>query len=289
MIGTIIDIETTGLLQFQTNLKGESELSDESEIIEVGFINIDMVTRKILTHGTLYFYKPYFDIESKAQRIHGLTRDFLRQHEGDFSKNLIILNSIIQCGCIIGKNSDKFDIPYIKAFIKKHAGDIFDIKSLVTRCAMKGYNGGTVMYNDTLYALDLQTIYKQRFHDLYEEKYGLKLGNNVIFEEKINKLKSVNPDLVTPENYERCKKLHEQLCEERRTEYVYLDPRNPALEKTKRGTLMQYVDVIPSGMEALEFVFKGLNKQREGGAHTALYDCAATFIVWCDATNQKLY
>jgi len=133
MIGTIIDIETTGWLKFETNpTTGVSTLSDESEILEIGFINIDMQTKKILTHGTLYFYKPYFHVESQAQSVHGLTREFLKQYEGDFNKNMIALNSLIQSGCLIGKNSEKFDIPFIKAFIDKHMGRKFDIPLLVS-------------------------------------------------------------------------------------------------------------------------------------------------------------
>lgn len=170
MIGTVIDIETTGWLKFNT-VDGVSQLSDESEILEVGYININMDTKQILTYGTLYFYKPYFNVESDAQKVHGLTREFLKQYEQDFEKNLIALNSLIQCTCLIGKNSDKFDIPFIKAFINKHAGVKFDIPNLVFKLNMNAYNGGKVIYEDTLYAMDMQTIYKERYHSLFYDKY----------------------------------------------------------------------------------------------------------------------
>lgn len=177
MIGTVIDIETTGYLKFDAS-SGISTLADDSEILEVGFLNIDLQTRKILTHGTLYFYKPYFFVESPAQAVHHLTRDFLMKYEDKFEQNLIALNSLIQSTCIIGKNSDKFDIPFIKAFIRKHAGDEFDLPEVVRQLDMKAYNGGKVRYNDTLYALDMQTLYKERFHDLYLERTGNKLPPN---------------------------------------------------------------------------------------------------------------
>lgn len=175
MIGTVIDIETTDWLKFNT-VDGVSQLSDNSEILEVGYININMDTKAILTYGTLYFYKPYFNIESPAQQTHGLTRDFLKQYEQDFEKNLIALNSLIQSTCLIGKNSDKFDIPYIKAFIKKHAGDKFDIPNLVFKLNMDAYNGGKIIYEDGLYAMDMQTIYKTRYHSLHYDKYGYPLA-----------------------------------------------------------------------------------------------------------------
>lgn len=177
MIGTVIDIETTGYLQFDT-ASGVSTLADTSEILEVGFMNINMDTRAILNYGTLYFYKPYFFVESPAQAVHRITRDFISEYEDKFDMNLVALNSLIQSTCIIGKNSDSFDIPFIKAFIRKHGGDEFDIPELVRSLGMKAYNGGKVYYNDTLYALDMQKLYKERFHELYLEKTGNKLPPN---------------------------------------------------------------------------------------------------------------
>lgn len=233
MVGLVIDIESTGYLQFSMD-SGESQLADTSEILEVGYILIDMTTRKILAYGTLYFYKPYFWVESPAQQVHGLTREFLEQYEDQFMNNLIALNSLIQSTCIIGKNSDKFDIPFIKAFIRKHAGDKFDIPAVVTTLKMKGYNGGTVGYNDTLYAMDMQRLYKDRFHDLYFDKTGHKLASN------------------------------------------------------KKGTLSEYISVIPSGQEAVDFVYDSLKKDRVTGAHGALYDAVMTYVVWCDACNAKI-
>lgn len=234
MIGTVMDIETTGWLKFQQN-NGWSELHDESEILEVGFMNVNMDTKKILTYGTLYFYKPYFFVESPAQEVHHLTRDFLQQFEKDFEMNLIALNSMIQCTCLIGKNSDKFDIPFVKAFIDKHAGDKFNIPDVVTKLNMKGYEGGRIGYDDSLYPLDMQTIYKDRYHELFMNKYGYPLASS------------------------------------------------------KKGKLEEYIDVIPGGQEAVDIVYNSMeNKARVTGAHGALYDCAMTYVVWCDARNQKL-
>lgn len=234
MIGTIIDIETTGWLKFSL-VDGKSVLDDGSEILEVGYLTVNMDTKQILKNGTLYFYKPYFDVESEAQLTHGLTRDFLQKYENDFNKNLIALNSLIQSTCLIGKNSDKFDIPFIKAFIKKHAGDKFDLPNLVFKLNMSAYNGGKVFYEDTLYACDMQTIYKERYHSLFYDKYGY--------------------------------------------------PQLP----TKKGTLSDYIDVIPNGQAVVDYVYNGLeNKARITGAHGALYDAVMTYVVWVDAWNNDL-
>lgn len=233
MIGTVIDIETTGWLKYST-ASGESLLDDHSEILEVGYMRIDLDTKKIYGYGTLYFYKPYFFIESDAQRIHGLTREFLKQYEDQFMMNLVALNSLIQSTCIIGKNSNKFDVPFIKSFIKKHGGDVLDLPNVVALLDQKSYNGGKIRYNDTLYAIDLQECYKERYHDLFREKYGV-------------------------------------IC-----------------SSTKKGKLSDYIDVIPSGREAVDFVYGGMEKARETGAHGALYDCVMTYVVWCDARNNKI-
>lgn len=234
MIGTVIDIETTGWLQFN-EVNGESYLRDTSEILEVGFINVDMNSKKILTNGTLYFYKPYFDVESQAQQIHGLQRDFLKKYENDFDKNLIALNSLIQSTCLIGKNSNKFDIPFIKAFIKKHAGNKFNIPEVVFKANMKGYNGGTVLYEDSLHAMDMQTVYKERYHSLFYDKNGY--------------------------------------------------PLPPG----KKGTLSDYIEVIPNGQAVVDYVYGQLKKERVTGAHGALYDAAMTYVVWVDAWNNDLF
>lgn len=177
MIGTVIDIETTGYREYDV-VDGWSRLSDRSEILEIGYMNINMETRKILNYGTLYFYKPYFNVESDAQKVHGLTREFLEQYEDKFDQNLVAINSMIQSTCVIGKNSDQFDIPFIKAFIEKHGGEEFDIPMLVDKLNMKAYNGGRVRYDDTLYALDMQKIYKDRFHELYYDITKNKLPPN---------------------------------------------------------------------------------------------------------------
>ena len=234
MIGTVMDIETTSWLKFDT-VDGVSQLSDNSEILEVGYINIDMNTKEILTHGVLYFYKPYFNIESEAQKVHGLTREFLKKYEQDFEKNLIALNAMIQCTCLIGKNSEKFDIPFIKAFIKKHAGVKFDIEDLTFKLGMKKYNNsGTVFYSNTLHSLDLQSAYKERFKSLWFDMYGY------------------------------------------------------PLQPGKKGTLEQYVSVIPNGQLATDTIYSHLDKDRVTGAHGALYDCVMTYVVWADARNHNV-
>ena len=291
MIGTVIDIETTGWLKFEVNpTTGVSTLSDDSEILEVGFMNIDMNTKKILNYGTLYFYKPKFRIETQAQEVHGLTRDFLKKYEGDFEKNMIALNSLIQCGCIIGKNSEKFDIPFIKAFIDKHMGRKFNIPTLVAMADMKKYNGGTISYSDTLVALDLQTIYKQRYHKLYDKRFGIALGKGEDIQANIKEFEDKNGLIVNQDAVTTYTIKHNQCISSGISTVTYPLPERPMLSAQKRGKLSDYIEVIPFGHEAVKAVYDRLeNKARITGAHGALYDVVMTYVVWCDALNNKLY
>lgn len=288
MIGTILDIETTGYLKFDVDSSGYSVLSDNSEILEVGFINVDMTTCRPLTHGTLYFYKPYFNVESDSQRVHKLTRDFLQQYEDKFTENLIALNALMQHAIIIGKNSEKFDIPFIEAFIKKHGGDKFDIPALVLTADMKAYHGGHVTYDKDVGSIDMQQIYKQRFHDLYAQKYGVILGAGVDFDDSISKFESGLGVKLNAEQITTLHDTHSRFIEVHHMDRVYPIPEKPMLSNQKKGTLTEYVEVIPGGYKAVQEFYANLTKDRTTGAHGALYDAVATYLVWLDAKINKL-
>ena len=119
--GIVIDIETTGLPEYNIE-NGVRTNADHCEILSFGYIRTEMSTNRIFDAGILYFYKPYFNIESEAQKVHHLTRDFLKQYEQDFDKNLAKMEMLITNSALIGKNSDSFDIPFITAFLRKHSG-----------------------------------------------------------------------------------------------------------------------------------------------------------------------
>ena len=282
MVATVIDIETTDWLKFDDST-GRSMLSDSSEILEVGFVRFDTNTLKVLTSGTLYFYKPYFNIESKAQEVHGLTREFLKQYEGDFNKNLIALNSLLQSTCIIGKNSEKFDIPYIKAFIEKHAPDSFDIENLTIQLGMKAYYTGKVHYTNNIYSMDMQVLYKDKFHEKYHDKYSITVGVLGGSEEAIlKKYDALTYGKVPTISREDLIAKHNQCKQFNLTDYVWVDPEHMPLPKSKLGKLEQYIDVIDNGRAIVDDFYAGLKKDRVTGLHGALYDACGTFVVWLD-------
>lgn len=108
MLYTILDVETTGT---------KVELD---EILSFGFMRINSKF-EVKAAGTLYFYKPEFDIgKYPACTIHKLTRKFMEPHECEFKDNIKKMYSLCLNSTIVGKNSEQFDMPIIKNFLKRH-------------------------------------------------------------------------------------------------------------------------------------------------------------------------
>ena len=166
---TVIDIETTGFLKYDSN---HTLITD---LLEFGYIQLDDKLR-IVNHGTLYFYEPHFDIENDAQRIHGLTRQFLEAHATDNYTNATAMAAMLTNTIIIGKNTDGFDIPFIKAWLKKMYGYNLDIGYTTEVLGMKGYHGGYVFHRDNSLSLDLQKCYKPYWQQAMREQ-GFAIGN----------------------------------------------------------------------------------------------------------------
>ena len=137
LIATIIDVETTGLNHPREDMITiDKNLDSYDNIIEVGAMRVDTVTKKILRADNFYFYRPGWDINSTSH-IHGITEDFLINHYNEkestlpgldlFQENLNKLFTYMVSAPVIGKNSNAFDIPFIKYFIYKNIGiDIDD-------------------------------------------------------------------------------------------------------------------------------------------------------------------
>lgn len=131
IIYTSTDIETTGYKY--------GAYSNSDQILECACIryndNFD-----ILNTADLFFYKPEFCVESSAQRIHHLQREFLEKFEDDFDKNLATMYSMLYNTILVGKNSKRFDIPFIHDFIYQHAPDLMEFEiygSLDIQIALK--------------------------------------------------------------------------------------------------------------------------------------------------------
>jgi len=216
--------------------------------------------------------------------------EFLQKYENDFEKNLVALNALMQNAYIVGKNSKKFDIPFINAFLYKHAPEL-DIELLTMRLDMKAYNGGSVIYNNNVRDLDIQSIYVDRFKSLYRDKYSVRIGNpdtdvntfvkKIMDSDFLTNKEAVKQDVLQQHAY----RVQEHLGP---WDYYFDKPMHDALKPRAMGTLEQYVDVMPNGKAYVDSVYESLEKDRVTGAHGALYDVVATYIIWLDAMINKL-
>lgn len=123
MVGTILDIETTGFS------------GDTDELIEVGLMRINTETNDILSYDNLYFWKEGYPVE-KTTHIHGLTTEFLKNYYETtkpitpgislFEENIVKLASYFYSSIIIGKNSNNFDIPFLHKWVARATDGMFN-------------------------------------------------------------------------------------------------------------------------------------------------------------------
>ena len=170
MICTIFDIETTGFYNMKYNVVNP----DNAEILEVGYIKVESESLDIIDSGTLYFYKPYFNVESEAQQYHKLTRDFLKQYEKDFDDNLKKLYCLFQQTFVVGKNCNEFDIPFIQAFIKKHSNSYLDIDACFKEFDFKDYDDCYFYYHSFFDSYDIQIGFCETWRDWEERRTGVR-------------------------------------------------------------------------------------------------------------------
>lgn len=248
MLLTVLDIETTGLFKFDEN----GVLIPD--ILEVAYAFVDTADMLIHKHGTMYFYKPEFDVESPAQGIHHLERSFLAQYADQFEDNLIALSALMTNATILGKNVEKFDIPFIDRFIDKYKGRLYDIVRITDYAEMKNYDKtGNIFHDNYVQSIDLQK--------LYAPIYRLKQ-----YYQKIGRL----DDLVN------------QRVPKSEWSGLHFDER-------KRGKLYEYVDLTPGAREMIDSVYSGLSKDRETKEHGALYDVVMTYVMYLYYLQEVSY
>lgn len=106
MLYTIFDLETTGF----------SGLSDE--VCQFACITVNQNCSPVSAHN-FYFYREGMQWSEQAEAVHGLTREFLKQYEEDYEKNLLRMYTLLQRGNLIGHNSNGFDIPFASQYLSR--------------------------------------------------------------------------------------------------------------------------------------------------------------------------
>ena len=106
MLFTAFDIETTGF----------SGTFDS--VIQFAYVTVDSRMQPIRS-GNLYLYDDKMTWSLEAERVHGLSKAFLREHAGDYDKTLCLMYSLLHRGNLIGHNIKRFDVPFVSEFLSE--------------------------------------------------------------------------------------------------------------------------------------------------------------------------
>ena len=102
----VFDLETTGLD------------SNVCEVIEFSYVMFDD-DNMFIKAETLYFYHPGMHWSEEAYNVHHISREFLRQYEDDFKKNLIKMYTVLNLGKVCGHNALRFDCVFAKNWLER--------------------------------------------------------------------------------------------------------------------------------------------------------------------------
>lgn len=172
--GRAIDFNTASV-QERANGAWRDELADDANILSVGYLRVDLDSNNIIGAGTLYFYKPHFNVEATTH-VHGLTREFLSTYESEFDKNIAKLEALMLNAVVIGKNVKAFDIQFIRLFLQKYRGD-FSLYQFINSIGMQTYDKTKLRIFDTMTTLDVQSIFAPVYRKLCAHIYGVELSN----------------------------------------------------------------------------------------------------------------
>lgn len=100
------DLETTGF----------SDVT--SDVIQFAYIMFDN-NNTFVKAESLYFYYEGMSWSEDAYNVHHLSQDFLRQHKDKFRENLIKTYSVLNRANVIGHNSEGFDCPFIRNWLRR--------------------------------------------------------------------------------------------------------------------------------------------------------------------------
>ena len=176
------------------------------------------------------------------------------QFRDQFDENLIALAALMTNGVIIGKNSKRFDIPFIQYFIKKYSKDLYDIADTTARLGMSKYDKVGIVYHEShIQGIDMQEFYAPIYR---VKKYLNETGK--------------------PDYYDSDEFTHE----------TFNSILN-AVDNKKRGKLEEYIEGIPGGKNMVDQIFAYVCPNAEGHFHSGMYDAAATYVVFLYYLAQK--
>lgn len=106
MIYTVFDLETTGLVQGQC------------AVVQFAFIQLNEAYMPIRANS-FYIDPPEgrFRWDEEAERIHGLSREFLHENAIPYDEALCKMYAALQYGALVTYNGNSFDIPFASKFL----------------------------------------------------------------------------------------------------------------------------------------------------------------------------
>ncbi len=123
MLYTLIDIETT-------SFRGDTDICSVAYMIVDKYLNIKEAE-------VMYFYLPTMIIDHGAYEVHGLTKEFLKRHEGSFEDNLYKLFKAYNRRAVVAHNV-QFDSSRTAAYLDRQG---LYATPAATLCTMKYFTG----------------------------------------------------------------------------------------------------------------------------------------------------
>ena len=108
MIYTVFDIETTGLSKY------------ECGIVQFAYIRLNNNLTPVKC-GAFYLYPPEnkFRWDADAEKVHRLSREFLKENAIDYDVGMAQIYALLQYSNVITYNGNTFDIPFTSNVLQK--------------------------------------------------------------------------------------------------------------------------------------------------------------------------
>lgn len=104
MLYTIFDIETTGLSRYNDDICQFAALTVDENLVPV-------------RNQNYYLYHKDMPWSVDAERVHGISQDFLKKYEDQYEHYLRAIYATVQYANLVGHNSDGFDIPFVQEYM----------------------------------------------------------------------------------------------------------------------------------------------------------------------------
>ena len=107
----VFDLETTGLSSMQ------------DDIIQFSYIMFDSNNMFVRAENLYFYYEGMSWNQEVADISHGISLDFLKTQADKFKENVIKMYTVLNHANVCGHNSNSFDCPFVKNWLKRYQAD----------------------------------------------------------------------------------------------------------------------------------------------------------------------